>query len=815
MKLINLMKRYLLTFQTTLILSALAAHGQGTMIYDQQSATNRDVGVGGVPIQQEQPMGQSFTPALASVGFVQFEFLDNYPGGVGITVYVNLLAGSITGTVLDSTAPVFMPDGFLVGITNFFFATPVAVTPGTTYYFQPVLQSGDSNYSGMEVGSYGYPGGTLFINGSPDPNGYDLWFREGYIVPEPASGSLVLLGIAGIWAAWRLRTKGLVLILVAAGAAGICSAGAQTTQTNSGRAYFSMQHPEWPPLPVPKPGCAVLALPGQPGWWKFDDLDLDYAAAQLALPPLPGPGSIGGGNPDDGTNGGSAGYGTNLWLELTGIVTNAVDITAHNVDDSQWFQLLSKTDLLAELDWTVEQQIEQPAETNLSLTVLEDGRPAVFFWGAQSDTLVKVTWGSDTIRPSCGYTNQPGYFVIQRRTFSESYESELWVYYRISGTASNGVDYTYLASTTNIPAGLGYVQVWVNPLPSLSGSNLTVTLTLVMTNGYLVDSNSPSATVVIEANVFSLVASNMYTAVGLAYHPPTESLLVSVDPVASGGTNFVRIDTNGVYLWADVGLSRSVTIATVKTTSNGFVEGDMYFDNTEGPGIGWLTNNGTAWDTDWLNVEGWYACAIGGLYVDQTGVFGGDLIATAGSDYSPFFGGCVWRINSATNLTKWADFSYTSLGPVITLTNDVAQWGPWAGKIITGQDPNDLLLLEPDGDPAIYAIDINQQVTTNYLGIQAEHLDLIPPNQSFYCCDCLANAVWKVPAGVFTNHVGQLLITGAGQVPYWQQPPALFIVHWDAGATKFVVEEISAPDFVECLEDGAFAPIELPCLPHQ
>ena len=199
------MKFHLLTFQTALMLSALAARGQGTMIYDQQSATNRSISGGGYPFQAEQPAGQSFTPALASIGFVQFEFWDDYPeGGVGATVYVNLLAGSISGTVLDSTAPVFIPYGFASGITNFFFATPVAVTPGTTYYLQPVLESGDSTCL-IIGGPFSYSGGTFFLDGSPDPNGYDAWFREGDIVPEPPSGLLVLLGVAGLCAARRVR----------------------------------------------------------------------------------------------------------------------------------------------------------------------------------------------------------------------------------------------------------------------------------------------------------------------------------------------------------------------------------------------------------------------------------------------------------------------------------------------------------------------------------------------------------------------------------------------------------------------------------
>ena len=79
LKLTNLMTPYSLTLQTALVLSALAACGQGTMIYDQQSATNRSFS-GGSPFQEEQPIGQSFTPALSSVGFVEMEFMTPIPG---------------------------------------------------------------------------------------------------------------------------------------------------------------------------------------------------------------------------------------------------------------------------------------------------------------------------------------------------------------------------------------------------------------------------------------------------------------------------------------------------------------------------------------------------------------------------------------------------------------------------------------------------------------------------------------------------------------------------------------------------------------
>jgi len=193
---IHVMKIRLLPIHFTLLSVAFASHGQGSFLYDQQSATSQNVGGGGAPIQEDQPMGQSFTPTLTSVGFVQFEFLDfHLANGTGATVYVNLRAGSINGTILGSTAPVYMPDGFRSTPTNFFFSLPVAVTPGTTYYLQPVaLPGSDDQYDVITSRLYNYTGGGAFYFGVPSPFADDdFWFREGILAPEPSSTALFLL----------------------------------------------------------------------------------------------------------------------------------------------------------------------------------------------------------------------------------------------------------------------------------------------------------------------------------------------------------------------------------------------------------------------------------------------------------------------------------------------------------------------------------------------------------------------------------------------------------------------------------------------
>jgi len=186
-----------------LLTTASACLAQGTFQYDQQSL-NHSIGPSLLyNIQSNEPIGQSFTPALSSVGFIQLEPFDGHPNnGVGSTLYVNLRSNSITGPVLGSTDPVFLPDipsgG---GVTNFLFSTSVAVVPGTTYFFEVVVQSAELWRLNTLTDLYG--GGTMIVQGVAQPL-QDLWFREGIIVPEP-SAALISFVVGAIWICVRRR----------------------------------------------------------------------------------------------------------------------------------------------------------------------------------------------------------------------------------------------------------------------------------------------------------------------------------------------------------------------------------------------------------------------------------------------------------------------------------------------------------------------------------------------------------------------------------------------------------------------------------
>jgi len=178
-----------------LLLAVWTALGQGSFIYDQQSSTESQSAEVVAAIQANQPIGQSFTPTLSSVGFIRLQLLDLNPqNGLGAALSINLRTSSITGAILATTDPVLLPDAIPGPATfvDFFFATPVSVVPGTTYYFQPLVQSGDIILIGRFIQGSDYLGGTEYLQGLPGSD--DLWFREGITVPEPSSTLLVLFG---------------------------------------------------------------------------------------------------------------------------------------------------------------------------------------------------------------------------------------------------------------------------------------------------------------------------------------------------------------------------------------------------------------------------------------------------------------------------------------------------------------------------------------------------------------------------------------------------------------------------------------------
>jgi hypothetical protein len=168
------------------------ANAQGTFVYDQQSTGITD----GAASLSAVPFGQSFTPTLDSLGFVELQLY----AAISTTIDVNIRSGSITGSVLGTSLPTTIPAN-TSGIYEFLFSSPVTLASGTKYYFEPVeVGSGGAE---ADITTIQYPGGDAIYGGIPN-TGQDLWFREGVVNPVPEPASAALLVVAGVLF-WRRR----------------------------------------------------------------------------------------------------------------------------------------------------------------------------------------------------------------------------------------------------------------------------------------------------------------------------------------------------------------------------------------------------------------------------------------------------------------------------------------------------------------------------------------------------------------------------------------------------------------------------------
>jgi hypothetical protein len=193
------MRRAFLLLLAHWLLGCIAVLSQDVFVYDQQSSTTDWAPYcGGVFSPGTPPgQGQSFTPSLSAVGFIQLKLKDAFPGNsTGAIMQIDLRSDSITGPLLGTSLPVEMADGF-TGTADFLFAPEIAVTPEVMYYFEFRVTAGDFWCVDAMEHVYNYPRGTAIVMGRPDPSG-DVWFREGIVIPEPSTGAFLLIGLAAI-----------------------------------------------------------------------------------------------------------------------------------------------------------------------------------------------------------------------------------------------------------------------------------------------------------------------------------------------------------------------------------------------------------------------------------------------------------------------------------------------------------------------------------------------------------------------------------------------------------------------------------------
>jgi hypothetical protein len=151
------------------------------------------------------PIGQSFTPTLTSLNFVNL--LTATVGSTSpFTLEVDIRSGSISETILGTSQPTLVtpPSAIATIVTPFTFSTPVTLVPGDLYVMQVLTVSGDALVGSANINNY--PGGTEILGGVAQPNN-DLWFQEGIAAPEPGTLLLLGTGLIGLLATTLFRSR--------------------------------------------------------------------------------------------------------------------------------------------------------------------------------------------------------------------------------------------------------------------------------------------------------------------------------------------------------------------------------------------------------------------------------------------------------------------------------------------------------------------------------------------------------------------------------------------------------------------------------
>ena len=291
------------------------------------------------------------------------------------------------------------------------------------------------------------------------------------------------------------------------------------------------------------------------------------------------------------------------------------------------------------------------------------------------------------------------------------------------------------------------------------------------------------------------VGTGFLQPVGIDYHDSSRNLIVSVNYPTGLPHNLAIVSPDGrASAFAGVkGLGEELKIATARDAGagrslGGFSAGEMFSGNGIPGQIIRISPDGTTVRNPWVTLNSDFQLGgflRGGLHVDRTGVFEGDLLAVTTK-------GGVWRVTESGTATLLARITGVHLEGVTTVPNE-PQYGPWAGKILAGA--------ETQG--RIYAIDKNSTpqapIVEHYsLGINPEDIDIIPRNENFFAVDYAGGKIWGAPAQAFAGFVdNNVLVTE-------ESPAKLWRVNWTG--TEFNKSQLYAEVPIQQFEHVTFAP---------
>lgn len=268
--------------------------------------------------------------------------------------------------------------------------------------------------------------------------------------------------------------------------------------------------------------------------------------------------------------------------------------------------------------------------------------------------------------------------------------------------------------------------------------------------------------------LLTAISTAFTTPIGIDYHEPTKSLVMSVN-YGTGGipSNFERIEFDGTHqaFSAFSGLTDEVKIATARAGNPaGVPPGTLFTGNGLDGEIVRIAADGSTIDNPWVTLPGvGNGLMRGSLYIDRTGIYGGDLVVVTTT-------GEVWRVTINGAATRLAAVG-VHLEGMITVPNVPVRYGPLAGKIIAGAEGQGLLYaFAPDGSFQTYT-----------LGVAIEDIDLITPKENFFGVNFGTSRLLGATAENMRPMVGDILLA---QETVAAGSTGLFRLQWDGTELK-------------------------------
>jgi PKD repeat protein len=318
--------------------------------------------------------------------------------------------------------------------------------------------------------------------------------------------------------------------------------------------------------------------------------------------------------------------------------------------------------------------------------------------------------------------------------------------------------------------GCGVIHTYPAPTTIQRSAVYTATITATDKDGGV--GTATSQVIVSPGLPLTTITANVPVPIGVEYYEPTNEILLSVHYSSGLPFNFELVAADGSQSqFSNIsGLTDEVYIATVRTSTceGGFTVGESFTGTGVAGQISRIAPGGTSAQIPWVTLPGETGLLRGGLFQDRFCAFGGDLIVVTTT-------GNVWRVSSAGVATKIASGAVDGnfLEGVTTVPNDPTTYGPFAGKILAGNEQNGCLYaFDSQGNAQCYFQNIGWPA-----GLGPESPHIVPAGANFFGVDYGRQTLMGAPASALTWLVGDLFVTAENGTT-WD-------FHWDPTSQAF------------------------------